>query len=225
MALNKEGCYELISRRTLPFQLNRWGFVVIGSERIKIMGIFDRITKKKVSESTLDELSFKCCGTVLSCYDHLNDRGLMQDDETKLTILFKIVGIVLLYTDLQIYASRGSRVRSEAIEKLLRLVNSALASGMPKDPQYKLKALSQPYVNVGGVEIETSASLTGKVQEVFKRYGETMDKEGDPWNVSQQFADDLYDDLGLSKDDESRLHFRLLVPTSLVSMDLKKLLE
>jgi hypothetical protein len=199
--------------------------VVIGSERIKTMGVFDRITNKRLTESTLDELSFKCCGTVLSCYDHLNDRGLMQDDETKLTILFKIVGIVLLYTDFQIYASRRPTVGSEVIEKLLRLVSSALASGMAKDPQYRLKALSQPYVNVGGVEIETSAYLVGEVQEVFKRYGETMDKEGDPWNISQQFADDLYDDLGVSKNDESRFHFRLLVPTSLVSMDLKKLLD
>jgi len=205
--------------------MERWGFVFHGLERMKIMGVFDRTTKKKLSEATLNELSFRCCGTVLSCYDHLDDRGLMQDDQTKLTILFKIVGIVLLYTDFQIYVSRGPTVRSGAIEKLLRLVSSALASGMSEDPQYKLKALSQPYISLAGVEIETSAYLMEKVQEVFKKYSEIMDKEGDIWNVIQQFADELCDDLGLSKDDESRLHFRLLVPTSLGSMDLKKLLK
>lgn len=199
--------------------------MVHGSERMKIMGVFDRTTKKKLSEATLNQLSFRCCGTLLSCYDHLNDGGLMEDDETKLTILFKIVGIVLLYTDFQVYASRGPTVRSEAMENLLRLVSSALASGMPEDPQYRLEALSQSYVNLAGVEIETSAYLMGKVQEVFKKYSEIMDKEGDFWNVSQQFADDLCDDLGLSKNDESRFHFRLLVPTSLASMDLKKLLK
>lgn len=190
------------------------------------MGIFDLIRGKQLSDRALHEIAGRCCGAVMSGYDFFNERGLLRDDKTRLNILFRLLAIILLYTDYQIYAARGPEARSDAIEKLLRFVGSALASGMPTDPQYRLTALVEPYLNVDGVNVETSAYLMGMVQEVFQRYGARLGAPGGLETVLRDFSNEICKDFRNQPSQASPLvaEFRIFLMTCMGSMKLKEIL-
>lgn len=190
------------------------------------MGFFDFLRGKQLSDKVLSEIAGRCCGAVMSGYDFFNERGLLQDDKTRLQILFRLLGIILLYTDSQIYAARGSEARSDAMEKLVRLVGSALASGLPTDPQYRLTALVEPNLDVDGVKVQTSAYLMGMVQEVFEKYGSLLAYPDGLETVLKDFSNELCGEFRNppSQDPFSPIEFQMFLMTCLGSMNFKEVL-
>jgi hypothetical protein len=163
----------------------------------------------------------------LSCYDYFNDHGMLKDDIVRLQLLFRLLGIVLLYTDYQIYTAKGQEARSDAIEKLIRLVGSAFASGMPQDPQYRLKALLAPYVEIDGINIQTSAYLVGMVQEVFQKYAIRLTTPNGLDEAIKDFSRETTETfVGLFQQDPlGPFGFQMLLMTALGSLRLKEVLS
>lgn len=179
---------------------------------------------KGLSDATLTDLAIRSSGVVTAYYDYFNNKGALPDDTRKLTLLFKAVGFVLFYVDSEIFASRGPEVRSKAMDKLLPLVGSALASGMPEDPEYKLEALRNPYVRLGSVQIQTTAYLLSMVQEVFSKYGSLLAQQGDLEKLIANVARDLWNEFLDKSDPSLQIELRLLLGSGLTSMKLRSVL-
>jgi hypothetical protein len=192
------------------------------------MGLFNFLRGKCLSERVLGELAGRCCGALMSCYDYFNDRATLKNDRMKLKLLFRLMGFVLLYTDHQIYASKGPEARSDAMEKLIRLVGSAIASGMPDDPQYKLRALLEPSIEVeGNIRVQTSAYLMGMVQEVFQKYGVLLAGPNGLERAIKDFSKETCSEfVGASHHHPAApVEFQILLMTALGSMRLKEILS
>ena len=186
------------------------------------MGLFRK--HKDLSQATLTELAIRSNGVVTAYYDYFLNKGALADDTKKLTLLFKAIGFVLLYVDSQIFAFRGSEVRSKAIDKLLPLVGSALASGMPEDPEYRLGALLKPHVDLGSVQIQTTAYLLGIVQDVFAKYGPLLAQENGLEKLVANVARDLWNEFLDKSDPTLQIDLRLLLGSGLASMKLPSVL-
>ena len=160
----------------------------------------------------------------MSCYDYFNGREILKDDIARLQLLFRLLGIVLLYTDYQVNGAKGPEARSDAIEKLIRLVSSALVSGMPQDPQYRLKALLAPYIEIDGIKIQTSAYLMGMVQDVFQKYAIRLTSPNGLEEAIKAFSKETIGAvMGTSSQDLlASVEFQMLLMTALASMRLKE---
>jgi hypothetical protein len=187
------------------------------------MGLFKK--RKDFSQTILTELAIRSNGVVTAYYDHFLNKGALTDDTKKLTLLFKAIGFVLLYVDSQIFAAYGSEARDKAIDKLLPLIGSALASGMPEDPEYKLDALIKPYVDLGSIHVQTNAYLLGMVQEVFAKYGTLLAQENGLEKLVINVARDLWDEFLDKNDPTLRIDLHMLLGSGLVSMKLRSLLS
>jgi hypothetical protein len=187
------------------------------------MGLFRK--HRDLSQATLTELAIRSTGVVTGYYDYFLNKGALADDTKKLTLLFKAIGFVLLYVDSQIFAACGPEARDKAIDKLLPLIGSALASGMPQDRQYKLDALVKPYVDVGSIHVQTPAYLLGIAQEAFAKYGTLLAEENGLEKLVTNVARDLWDEFLDKSDPTLQIELRVLLYSGLGSMKLGSVLS